>query len=396
MSKILDYLKENQLSMTETLLALTRAESPSYSKIDVDYCGEVLRNEYTRLVGGNVDVIEKEEVGNQYKFSFGPDNGLKQVLIIGHMDTVWDVGARPIRQDGDILYGPGVFDMKGGLTITLWALKAIKETGAFLDRKITFLVTSDEEIGSSHSKELIEEEAVRSSVVFVPESSIGPDGAVKTERKGAGQFLLRIEGITAHAGINAWDGASATEELAYQILDLKKLADRGEGISVNVGVVQGGTRANVIAKEATAEIDVRITKKSQAKNLLDKILNRPTFVKGTKVHVEGVLERYPLERNEHVIELYEQLKEIANAHGYALGEGSSGGASDGNFTAGLGIPTIDGLGPIGDGAHAETEHVLLSNLPNRAALLAEIILKNAGNPKEEELYVHDGSNSQSV
>ena len=273
--------------------------------------------------------------------------------------------------------------MKGGLVVTLWALKALKETGASLNRKITFLITTDEEIGSEHSKEIILEEAKKSAVVFVPESSIGPEGAVKTERKGAGQFFLEVEGISAHAGINAWEGASAIEELAYQILDLKKLANKEEGISINIGVIKGGTRGNVIAKEAIAEIDVRITKKSQAEKLALEIKNRPKFIKGTTVKVTGEFERYPLERTEAVVHLYEELKGIAAVHGYVLREGTSGGASDGNFTAGLGIPTIDGLGPIGEGAHSENEQVDLSNLPYRAALMAEIMLKHANKRKGE-------------
>lgn len=377
MSKILNYLQEQHSSITETLLRLTEKESPSNCKVLVDKCGEVLSDEFMRLVGGSVARIEKAVVGDQYKFTYGAGEEKEQILVIGHMDTVWDEGALPIKQDGNILYGPGVFDMKGGLTITLWALNALKETGAVLNRNVTFLVTTDEEIGSKYSRELILAEAKKSSVVFVPESSIGPDGAVKTERKGAGQFWLTIEGISAHAGINPWDGASAIEELAYQILDVKKLENRREGISVNVGVIKGGTRGNVIAHEATAEIDVRFTKKAQAEKLTAMIKNRPTFVNGTKIKVTGKLDRYPLERTEPVIHLYEELKEIAASHGYVLSEGSSGGASDGNFTAGLGIPTIDGLGPVGDGAHSENEHLDLNNLPYRAALLAEIILKYA-------------------
>ncbi|MFF2447993.1 M20 family metallopeptidase [Neobacillus sp. NPDC058068] len=376
MSTILDFLKENQESIKESLLRLTSAESPSHTKELVDQCGEVLKAEFESLVGGSVEIIMKKEVGNQYKFTYGKGDETEQILIIGHMDTVWDKGDIPIKQDGDILYGPGVFDMKGGLTITLWALKALREKGVQGKRKVVFLVTTDEEIGSEHSKEIILEEARKSSVVFVPESSISPHAAVKTERKGAGKFVLKVTGVSAHAGINAWDGASAIEELAYQIIDLKKLANREEGISVNVGVINGGTRSNVIAKEAMAEIDVRITKKNQAEKLAQQIRNRPVFVEGTKVEVTGEIERYPLERTDSVIELYNQLKEIAYSHGYDLGEGSSGGASDGNFTAGLGIPTIDGLGPRGDGAHSEDEHVFLSNLPYRAALLAEIILKH--------------------
>ncbi|WP_462413358.1 M20 family metallopeptidase [Neobacillus sp. Marseille-QA0830] len=377
MSEILSYLKGQQEAIADTLMKLTKAESPSNNKYLVDRCGVVIRDEFDRLIGGSVKVIEKTVVGNQYKFTFGEGPETEQILIIGHMDTVWDEGALPIRQEQNILYGPGVFDMKGGLAVTLWAIKALKETNRKLNRKITFLVTTDEEIGSEHSKNIILEEAKKSSVVFIPESSIAPDGAVKTERKGTGHFTMKIEGISAHAGINAWDGASAIEELAHQILDLKKLADRKTGISVNAGVINGGTRVNVIAKEASAEIDVRITKKAQAESLTKKIINRPSFIDGTKVKVSGKIERFPLERTESVIRLYQELKKIAASHGYELREGSSGGASDGNFTAGIGIPTIDGLGPTGDGAHSDDEHVDLANLPYRAALLAEIILKYA-------------------
>lgn len=375
LSQILNYLKENESNILDTLLRLTKAESPSHNKVLVDQCGEILRNEYESFIGHEVECIEKESVGNQYKFTYSNNSESEQLLVIGHMDTVWDEGALPIKQDGDLLYGPGVFDMKGGLTITLWALKALKEFNYFGSKKIVFLVTSDEEIGSAHSKDLIIQEAKRSRAVFVPESSIEPDGAVKTERKGAGKFLLKVEGISSHAGINAWDGASAIEELAYQIIDLKKLANRDEGISINVGVVSGGTRSNVIAKEAVAEIDVRITKKDQAEVIQNQILNRPQFIAGTNIEITGEIERFPLERNEQVVELYEVFKEIAANHGYDLKEGSSGGASDGNFTSGIGVPTIDGLGPLGGGAHNESEHVYISNLPYRAALLAEALLK---------------------
>lgn len=370
--------------MVETLLKLTRAESPSHSKDLVDQCGELLMTEFTTLVGGRMKVIEQEQVGNQYLFSVGPETSEKQVLVIGHLDTVWEKGTLPIRQEGDFLYGPGVFDMKGGLTITLWAFKALIDLQVHLDRQITLLVTTDEEIGSVYSKEIILEEATKSKVVFVPESSISPDGAVKTERKGAGQFTIHTHGIAAHAGINAWGGSSAIEEMAYQILDIKKLANQQEGISVNVGTISGGTRANVIPKEAVAEIDVRITKKDQAEKLTNALLARPTFVKGTSVTMTGEIERYPLERTEAVIQLYEELKEIASSHGYDLHEGSSGGASDGNFTAGIDIPTIDGLGPVGDGAHAENEHVDVRNLPYRAALLTEILLKYGQNERSEK------------
>lgn len=376
MTEILTYLKENQKEIEQTLLNLTKAESPSHDKKLVDLCGETLKAEFDMLIGGTSKVIKKERVGNQYLFTYGDPDSEEQILIVGHMDTVWDQDSLPIKKVGDILYGPGVFDMKGGLAISLWAVKALREHNVKGNKKIVLLVTTDEEVGSVESKDIVIEEGRKSTLVLVPESSIEPDGAVKTERKGAGKFYLHISGIAAHAGINAWDGASAIEELSYQIQDLKKLENREQGISINVGVISGGSRSNVIAKDAYAEVDVRITKKEQATVITEKIFNRPVFIKGTKTTVTGEFERYPLERNDDVISLYHELREIAFIHGYELNEGSSGGASDGNFTAGEQIPTIDGLGPIGGGAHAEDEHIVLSNLPVRAALLAELLKKH--------------------
>ncbi|WP_391207876.1 M20 family metallopeptidase [Psychrobacillus sp. L4] len=376
MTRMLDYLKENQSEIEKTLIHLVKAESPSQDKKLVDLCGEVLMEEFTKLIGGDIQILEKSTVGNQYLLTYGAQDCKDQILIIGHLDTVWDKDALPLKIEEDTLYGPGVFDMKGGLTISLWAMKALKAFNIFGEKKVVLLVTSDEEIGSIHSKEIIIQEARKSSLVLIPESSIEPNGAVKTERKGAGNFYMEVKGVAAHAGINAWDGASAIEELAYQIIDLKKLANREEGISINVGIISGGSRTNVIAKDAYAEIDVRIMKREQAELITQQIMNRPVFVEGTSTLVTGEIERFPLERNEKVVSLYHDLKEIALLHGYEIEEGSSGGASDGNFTAGEGIPTIDGLGPIGGGAHSDNEHIILSNLPVRAALMAEMIAKH--------------------
>lgn len=376
MSDILAYLKAHQNEMEATLLRLVEAESPSHNKELVDQCGKVLKKEFDELVGGKTEAVAQTEVGDQFYFTYGSGEESEQILIIGHYDTVWNQGALPIKRENGILYGPGTFDMKGGLTITLWALKALKEFGILGKRKVVFFVSSDEEIGSHYSRAAIEAEAKKSSIVYVPESSISPDAAVKTARKGVGWFTLNVIGTTGHAGIDPWAGASAIEELAMQIVELKKLANKEEGISVNVGTIKGGSRPNVIAKQASAEIDIRFTRKEQADQLEQAILHRTPFLQGTTIEVSGEINRYPLERNAGVISLYEQMKEIALSHGYELKEGASGGASDGNFTAGLGIPTIDGLGPQGDGAHADHEHVVLANLPYRAALLAEALKKN--------------------
>ncbi|MFZ3577608.1 M20 family metallopeptidase [Virgibacillus sp. DJP39] len=378
MTDILTYLKNNQKNIEETLLQLVEAESPSKNKQLTDQCGLILKQSFEELVGGGVETIEKEIVGNQYRFTYSNGTEDEQLLIIGHYDTVWDQGTIPVKRENGKLFGPGTFDMKGGLTITLWALRALKELGYFGKRKVVFLVTSDEEIGSEHSRELIIEEAKKSSYVFVPESSISPSGGVKTFRKGMGIYKLVVHGKSVHAGIDPWSGASAVDELALQLADIKKLDNREEGISINIGTISGGTRTNVVAGYAEAAIDLRVRTKAQAEALEVAILNRPQFVEGTTVEVQGGINRYPLERTEVVLELFEQLKEIAVEHGYELEQGKSGGASDGNLTAGVETPTIDGLGPVGDGAHAENEHVVLENLPYRAALLAELIKRNLG------------------
>lgn len=373
---IVNYLKEHQSDMEDTLLRLVKMESPSHNKQLVDECGKVLQEEFERLVAGEVNLIKKEEVGDQYRFVFGNKSAESQILIVGHYDTVWEKGAIPIKREGDTLYGPGTFDMKGGLTITLWALHALKHFGITGNKKVVFLVTSDEEIGSVHSRAIIEEEAKKSELVFVPESSISPGGAVKTERKGVGIFKLKVIGKSVHAGIDPWSGASAIDELTRQLVSIKEIDDREQGVSINIGKVSGGTRTNVVANYAEADIDFRFKTKEQGDAAYEKLIARPTFIEGTTVEVSGGINRYPLERTEQVIGLYEQLKDIADNHGYKLDEGASGGGSDGNFTAGVGTPTIDGLGPLGDGAHAEHEHVILSNLPYRAALLAEALMKN--------------------
>lgn len=371
MQTILEYSEQHKNDMKETLIRLVQAESPSRNKLLSDRCGQVLADLFEELVEGQVKVIEKETVGNQYRFTVG--SGSAQILIIGHYDTVWDQATIPLREENGMLYGPGVFDMKGGLTVTLWALKALKSTGIDLTKKIVFLVTSDEEIGSSHSRALIEEEAKKSELVLVPESSISNSGSVKTFRKGIGIFKIEVNGIAVHAGINPWQGVSAIDELVLQLQKIKKLDDREAGISVNIGTISGGTRTNVVADYAEAMIDVRFTTKVQGQELEAALRSSLPFSQRAVVTITGDINRYPMEETKEVLTLFNELKEIADGHGYVLQKGGSGGASDGNFTATLGIPTIDGLGPMGDGAHAVHEHILLENLPYRAALIAELL-----------------------
>jgi glutamate carboxypeptidase len=256
------------------------------------------------------------------------------------------------------------------------AIRAVTELELAAGRRIVLLCTTDEEIGSASSRQAIEDEARRSDAVLVLEPAL-PGGAVKTSRKGVGVFDLVVDGVPAHAGADPGRGASAITELARQVLALQALQDEARGISVNVGVVSGGTRSNVVAERATAEIDVRVTALADAHEIESAIRAARPHDPRTRLTVSGGINRPPMERTEGVAALYGVARSVAADLGFALGEGGTGGASDGNFTAGLGIPTLDGLGAVGDGAHALHEHVLIASLPERAALLAGLIRRIA-------------------
>jgi glutamate carboxypeptidase len=277
-----------------------------------------------------------------------------------------------VERDGR-LFGPGVFDMKAGIAIGMLAVRALLETDASPSRRIVMLWTTDEEIGSTTSRTAIEEEARRSDAVFVLEPSL-PGGAVKTGRKGCGSYEVTIRGVSAHAGIEPEKGASALQELAYQVLRINALQNLARGISVNVTVASGGSRTNVIPDEATALVDVRVPTMTAAAEVEAAFRSLAPVDSRVAISVTGGFDRPPLERTAAVARLYHQAKAIALELGADLAEGSTGGGSDGNFTAAAGVPTLDGLGAVGDGAHALQEHVLLDALPDRAALLAALML----------------------
>jgi glutamate carboxypeptidase len=298
------------------------------------------------------------------------------VLVMAHLDTVWPIGTlakRPFRVEGDRAYGPGIYDMKAGGYLALAALRHLARTGSRPALPVTLLFTSDEEIGSPTSRALIEMEARRARYVLVPEPSIGPDRAVVTSRKGWGRFRLRVQGRPAHAGGNHQEGRSAVLELARQIVALEGLTDYARGVTVNVGVMRGGSRPNVVPAEAEAEIDVRIPSLAEAERVMPLIGGRHPLGPDVQVTVEGELNRPPFERTPGVARLYQTAKAIAQELGFDLPETSRGGVSDGNFAAALGIPTLDGLGCAGDGAHAEHEHILVSSIPERLALMIRLM-----------------------
>lgn len=358
--------------LIETTEALVRLESPTTDKAAVDRCGRDLASRL-EAIGGRVARLPRPDRGDHLLAEFGC--GSSQVLLLGHFDTVWPVGQLEqmplVRADGR-LHGPGIFDMKAGIAIAMLAARALLETGTPPSHRIVMLWTTDEEVGSATSRAAIEDEARRSDAVLVLEPSL-PGGAVKTSRKGCGGYDVIVHGVAAHAGIEPQKGASAVQELAHQILRINRLQDLARGILVNVVQVSGGRRSNVIPDEARATVDVRVPTTADAA-AVDAAIRALTAVDSrTRLSVSGGVDRPPLERSDLVVRLYDQARRVAGELGSDLGEGGTGGGSDGNFTAALGVPTLDGLGAIGDGAHALHEHVVIDALPDRAALVAGLI-----------------------
>jgi len=372
-TSLLRYAESQQSWLLETIEALVRAESPSTNKQAVDRCGAELGSRL-RALGARVEPIIQRGRGDHLRAVFdGPD---PQIMVLGHFDTVWDVGQierMPFRAVDGRLHGPGIYDMKSGIATAMLAVRALGDQNLPRPR-IVMLLTTDEEIGSGTSRSLIEEEARRSGAVLVLEPSM-PGGAVKTSRKGVGEFELIVHGVAAHAGIAPGKGANAIHELAHQILSMQGFQDLDRGMSVNVTVASGGSRTNVIPDHARASVDVRVATMEDARRIGELMRALTPHIPGTRLEIRGGVNRPPLERGPHVLRLYEVARQCAEELGQRLGEGGTGGGSDGNFTAALGVPTLDGLGPQGDGAHALDEHVLLSDLPWRAAFLARLIGK---------------------
>jgi glutamate carboxypeptidase len=371
MTDLLRFCEDALPQTLETIETLVRLESPSTDKAAVDRCGQALAA-LLRARGAEVQLLSRAERGDHVRARLAGDGA--PVLVLGHFDTVWPIGTierMPPRRDGDRLYGPGVFDMKAGIALALAAIDALAATRTARPA-LTLLWTTDEEIGSGTSRETIEAEAARSRAVLVLEPAL-PGGGLKTARKGCGEYELTVHGVAAHAGLDPGKGASAIHELASQIADIERLQDLARGISVNVGIVAGGTRPNVVAEQARATIDARAPTRAGAEQLDAALRALQPRRPGTRLTIEGGFERPPMERGPAVVELFSRASAVASSLGRELSEGSAGGGSDGNFTAALGVPTLDGLGAVGDGAHAAHEHVEVSALPWRAALLAGLL-----------------------
>jgi glutamate carboxypeptidase len=362
--------------MVESLRQMVELESPSDDKSAVDRLGEFLA-EQLAAAGGRPTFHRQRERGNHLQVDFpGGDDRRRPVMLLGHFDTVWAIGTlakMPWRVENGRAWGPGSYDMKSGITLMLHALAALRVVRGELPRPVTVLLNTDEEVGSNSSRTIIERLARESAAVMIMEPSAGLKGAVKTARKGVGEYCLKVTGIPAHAGISPTEGASAVVELAHQIVKVSGFTDLKRGISVNAGVVEGGTRSNVVAAEASALVDVRIARVRDAAYVDKKLHALRPANKKCRLQLTGKINRQPMERTNGVAALYAKAREAAAGLNWKLEEASTGGASDGNFTAALGVPTLDGLGGVGEGAHAFNESVIIEELPRRAALIAMLI-----------------------
>ncbi|MBD0369888.1 MAG: M20 family metallopeptidase [Pyrinomonadaceae bacterium] len=372
------FFSERQEALLSLVRALVETESPS-GHVEGSLAVVSLLADAARSIGDAVEVerIPAEGYGEHLRVRAfqGREERGGRLLIVGHTDTVHPLGTtrtRPFSADGERLYGPGIFDMKANCVMAIEALRACIHLNRIPQREVVLLLTCDEEVGSERGRPLIEEEARRAECALVLEPPAS-DGRVKTARKGTGIFTMEARGRAAHAGLEPEKGASAVLEIARQIERLHALSDAAKGTTVNIGVVEGGTRSNVVAAEARAEIDVRFSTSEEARRIESVIFNSEAFDERVKLVVRGGINRPPLERNEGVVRLYEHARLVAAALDFNLGEASVGGASDGNFIAAMNVPVLDGLGIDGDGAHAEHEHIIADDIARRGALLASLI-----------------------
>lgn len=373
-SKIYNWLNDHEIEILAELEEMVNTETPSDRKDLLDLFSISLAQKFSDL-GAETKFILESKAGNHLKVEYG--QGEKQALILCHFDTVFAAGTvaqRPFTYDADkkIARGPGVLDMKAGIISALWAIKAFEALEISPEVKVVLLFNSDEEVGSRSSRPYIEEEAKKSDVVFVLEPGIGPEGTYKLWRKGTGGFKVNITGKASHAGANPEEGISAIGELSYLIQKIHALNNPLTGTTLNVGVVGGGTRGNVVAQDAWAQVDLRVMTAQEGERVVREVLAiEPTG--RAQIEITGGLSRPPMEITEAAITLYEKANALAKELGYSYDQGGTGGGSDGNFTAALGITTLDGMGGVGHGAHSEEEYILTEHLTVRTAIIAEMI-----------------------
>lgn len=372
--RLLAYCQSTREEMLRCLEAAVKIESPTNCKAGVDRLARFFARQFRHL-NGKVRVLGHVTAGSSVWAEFwGEKRGVKPVLLLGHLDTVWDVGTlkrMPFRIRQGRAYGPGILDMKAGIVCGLWAVRALQACGIQPTSPVRFFLNSDEETSSVAFCEQLKAEALEARAVLVLEPA-AEGGALKTSRKGVGEFRITVQGRAAHAGINPEAGVNAVSELARQLLRIEWFARPRQGLTLTVGVVEGGTRPNVVPERASARIDVRIPRLRDREAIEGKIYGLKPVHPEARLVIEGGINRPPMERA-MAVGLFRRAKDVARRLGMDLKEAPSGGGSDGNFTAALNIPTLDGLGGVGDGAHATHEHVIIRELPRRAALLAVLL-----------------------
>lgn len=373
-----NYIEGHEDEIIQWLKEIVEIESPTDNRQAVNRVGQWIQDKVHAL-GGQIETIQSNHPNRgdhliaRWK---GKDSQEKPLLIIAHMDTVWPIGTlktMPFRIEEDKIYGPGTFDMKGAIVFLLFAIKMIREMGVPFTRTIHILFNSDEEMNSQTSREIIDKEALQAEAVLIPEGGVGE--AIITERKGILYFKITVTGRASHAGMDHEEGINAIEEIAYQILQIQRLTNYDTGTTLNCGIVKGGTRTNVIPEKAELEVDARVVTMNEAERLIEKMKSLQPVLDGSKLHVYSLIKRPPLERTKEVKRLFEIAKRCCVMQGYELTESSTGAISDGNLTAARGIPTLDGLGPIGNGAHASHEHIVKSKMMKRILLITHLLLE---------------------
>jgi glutamate carboxypeptidase len=377
MRALLAGARRSQPAMLDLLRQLVQIESPSDDKAAVDTC-MAFAAAHAKALGARARLHRQRAFGDVLEARFGPRTkagSAKPILVLGHLDTVWPLGtlkSMPIRVSNGRLWGPGVLDMKAGVAMAFTAIELLAEAG-LLNREIVFLLNSDEEVGSPVSRPITEQLAAECAAVYVIEPAQGL--AYKTARKGTGNWRIEVQGIAAHAGVDFEKGASAIRELARIVETVSGWTDLKRGLTVSVGLVGGGSKTNVIPAEAWAEVDVRIARKADGARIERKFVALKPTNKRCTLTVTGGINRPPMERTRGTVQLYRQARELAGELGFVLDEASTGGASDGNFTSALGVPTLDGMGAVGEGAHAHHESIVLEHLAPRTALLAGLLAR---------------------
>jgi glutamate carboxypeptidase len=370
-------LRRHERGMVRMLGQFVRCESPSHQKAAVDRLGRLIASEWRRR-GAKVSVLRDKTRGDSLRAEIwlGDKRPMGQIMVLGHLDTVYPLGTlatMPFRVEGGRAFGPGTFDMKAGLVLALNAIDALQALRLRPKKRLVLIWNSDEEIGSYSSRALIEREARQSDAVLVLEPAAGSEGRLKTGRKGTGTAEIVVTGRSAHAGLDPGAGINAVLELALQIARLKDLNNSRRGVAVQATVIAGGTVSNVVPHHARAELDIRFTHLADAPKIERQLRALRPILPGARVEVRGGINRPPLERTPAVAALFHHAQKLMRELGQTLDETSVGGGSDGNFTAALGVPTLDGLGATGNGAHSAVEHVLIRSLPERAALLAGLL-----------------------